>query len=100
MLSRDDRLDLREFNPRHDQVALPLRIGGIAAGQRFGDSEGSAEGRERAVAIALRPQHVADLVVTDREVALPLRIGGIAASQRFGYSEGSAEGRERAVAIA
>ena len=57
----------------HREVALPLGVGGIAAGERFGNGEGVTVGRKRAGAIALGEQHVADPVMADREVALVAR---------------------------
>ena len=45
----------------HPEVALPVGVGGVAAGERFGDGEGGPEGRERAVAVALNPQVVSEI---------------------------------------
>ena len=75
-------------------------LAGSRRGERFGNGERGAVGRKRAVAIALREQHVADPVMADREVALPFGVGGIAAGERFGNGERGTVGRKRAVAIA
>ena len=45
--------------------------------QALGDGEAVAVGLERLVELALRHQHVADLVVGDRQNALPLRVAAV-----------------------
>jgi hypothetical protein len=50
------------------EVALPLRIAGIACGEALTDVKGVAIGLERIVELALIRQYVADLLVRDRQV--------------------------------
>jgi hypothetical protein len=76
---------------------LPQRIGLTARDRRrLPRREVAAIGGERTGAVTLRRQHVANLVVADRQVGLPLGVRGIARNQRSGHSS---VGGERAGAV-
>ena len=72
------------------QPALP----GSACGQTLADRERGAVGLQRRREVALRAQHVADLVVRHRQVALPAGVAGIGLRQALG------DGERGAVAVA
>jgi len=63
--------------------------------QTLGNSEAVAVGLQRLCQIALRHQHVTDVVVGDREIALPAGIAGISLGQALGNSEAVAVGLQR-----
>ena len=50
------------------------------------------EGFQRLGEFSLRPQHIADLLVGDREIALPTGIGGIGLGEAVGNGEAVAKG--------
>ena len=58
------------------EIALPLRIAAISLGQPLCNGEAVAVGLQRRCQIALRYQHVADLVISNRQVSLigPVRL--------------------------
>ena len=56
---------------------LPQGIAGIASDKPLSDRKTVAVGAERLGAIALRKEHTAHLVVSDREIALPAGIDWI-----------------------
>ncbi len=66
----------------HAQVALPVRVLGIAPRQRIDDPQTRLVTALRTRQIALLPQHFAKLVFTHTQVALPARVIGIARRQR------------------
>ena len=57
-------------------------------------------GLQRLGELALRHQHVADLVVRDRQIALPAGIAGVGLGQALGDGEAVAEGFQRLGEIA
>ena len=71
-----------------------------AAARRSANGEAVAVGLERLVELALRHQHVADLVVGDRQIALPLRVAAIGGGEALADGEAVAVGLERLVELA
>ena len=59
---------------RHGHSVLPICIGKIRGGERLGNSQALTVCFERCIELALRHQHVADLVVSDRQFALIGRV--------------------------
>ena len=67
-----------------------LGIVGIGLGQALADGEAGAKRFQRVGEIALRHQHVADLVVGHGEIALPAGIVGVGLGQALADREAGA----------
>ena len=70
------------------QIALPSGVAGVGLGQPLGDGEAVAVGFQRARRVALRHQHVADLVVRHRQIALPSGVAGVGLGEALGDGPG------------
>jgi hypothetical protein len=66
-----------------------LRVIAVGSGQALGDGEAVPVGLERLFELALRPKHVADLDVGDRQVVLPLHIAATGGDEAWLKTSGS-----------
>ena len=83
-ISRQDKTvgQTADFVDTESNGALPLWIAAIGGGKPLDDGEAVAVSLECLIELTLRLQHVADLVVGQRQVALPARIAASAAASR------------------
>ena len=74
------------------QIALPAGIARVGLGQALSDGEAVAVGLQRLAQLALRHQHVADIVVGGRQIALPAGIAWVGLGQALCDGEAVAVG--------
>ena len=81
----------RPCRRRRRDRAASRHCQGRTLARRSANGEAVLIGFERLGKIALRHQHVADLVVRDREIALPAGIAGVGRGQALGNGEAVAD---------